>query len=144
MSHSEDPVDVTLALLVMVQNRIADVGLDALSPIERQVLALYDVWTQVQNGGFVQYMGNSASDAVHHALTGLTEVGGQHARQCIERAMATLGADWADLDHTVLIERIDAFDEDTWEALDDLADELFEGPIHFPTLIARRGTALLR
>lgn len=134
-----DPVDTTLALLDHVQARIQATGLDSLNPTERQILALYDVWTQVQAGGFNQYLWNPAADHATDALAGLALVQDAHCVRVLEQAFAALGPGGLALSHDERCRVLQDWDEDAWEPLEDLADELLDGPRSLPECIAALG-----
>jgi hypothetical protein len=63
-------------------------GFDALFREEQEVLALFWLDAEVQNGGLHQYFTNSSGDLVPFALSGLKRIGAVETLKVLESAMA--------------------------------------------------------
>lgn len=63
-------------------------GKETLSAPERQFLAVYQLHTDVNNGGFYGYFGNSAGDLVNDALLGLRNMGADRILDILKKACA--------------------------------------------------------
>ena len=61
-------------------------GNDSLSETERQFLGVYQLHTNVNNGGFYCYFTNSSGDLAAEALAGLERIGALHVRSLLSRA----------------------------------------------------------
>lgn len=88
---SSDPVDVMMLLLPHVQHRIAEAGVDELTETERIVFCMWDLVSEIENGGFVQYFLNSSGDLAREALTSLRLIGAPRTAALLQRVMARLG-----------------------------------------------------
>lgn len=98
-----DPVDVVMALFDQVQQRIGESGLGSLTAVELVVFCMYDLDSEVRNGGFGQFVFNSSGDRIPETLASLRMIGATQTASMLERVMARLGPQGASRDREVRI-----------------------------------------
>jgi HEAT repeat protein len=73
--------------------RLQEVGWEALTPVQRQVLAVEMLEGEVNNGGFDQYFYNSSGDTWPDAQAGLQAIGATEVGKLLARAVARFGSE---------------------------------------------------
>ena len=104
------------------QGRFWNVAFEELSAAERVFRAIWDLESDVNNGGFDQYYRNSSGDTAYHAVEALNEIGARAAAGIVARANAAFPDASPPRDQGMreeLVEEIEAGNEDCWDSLDD-------------------------
>jgi hypothetical protein len=120
----EDPVDIVIALFEQVQRRIVDVGFASLTPTEVLVFCMWDVVSEVNNGGFDQFFLNSSGDLAHETLAGLRAIGAAHTAELLAGLMSRFGAEGPPRDRDARIDALVSLREEDTEAFE-AADAAF-------------------
>jgi hypothetical protein len=88
-----------LDLVFEVTNRYLDVyllhGKAALKPEEAELLAVWLLDAEVNNGGFNQYFGNTLGDLISEAIEGLENIGAEDLASIADAAAAELPDNFA-------------------------------------------------
>jgi hypothetical protein len=111
-----DPVEVISMLFEEVQHRITAVGVDALTATEMTVFSMWDLISEVENGGFTQYFFNSSGDRAREARAALHAIGASETAAIFDGAVARLGAGVLSPDRDVRCEHLRELDESDWLA----------------------------
>jgi hypothetical protein len=133
---SSDPVDAVMGLLGHVQRRIANDGLGALTATELVVLSVYELITEVENGGFIQYFGNSSGDRSKEALASLRRIGAPKTADILARAMAQVGEQATSPDRATRARALGTLVERDYDVMEGLNDAFYAFPDPLWALIA--------
>ncbi len=125
---SDDPVVVVTGLLPIVQHRLGAMAVDELPEPQRILLVIYELISEVDNGGFIQYLGNSSGDHVAHARAALWTLGATDALGILDEVVSTLGAGVAHPDRATRAAVLEALDEDAYDAIEPLNDAFYDAP----------------
>jgi len=106
--------------------RVERVGLDGLSSAERTFHLVDSVLQEVNDGGFLQYFGNPASDRAREAITALERLGARHTAGLLRRALAVFGPDGPSPDWELRRAQVDVLDAASKQELAELDDEFYE------------------
>lgn len=104
------------------QGRFWKIAFEELSAPEQVFRAVWDLESDVNNGGFEQYYRNSSGDTACHVVRALTEIGARDAAGIVARAnsafpQASPPRDQGDREEQ--LEVIGPKNEDLWDSLDD-------------------------
>ena len=124
----DDPAVVVGELLPRVQAQIANVGIDGLPEAARWLFVIYELVVEVDNGGFIQFLGNSSGDRVDHVRTALRQLGATTTLQLLDDVIAKLGPAAADPDRQVRARVLEGLDEAAYEQIEPLDEAFYEGP----------------
>lgn len=124
----DDPVAVAMDLFPITQKRLAEVGIDGLHPAARLLFCLVELDQEVQNGGFIQYLGNSSGDRVSSARAALETLGASESLALLDAVVARIGPKSVDPERSVRAEVLDALEEEAYDEIDELNDAYYEDP----------------
>lgn len=131
-----DPVEVVMGLLEEVQGRIATQGLENLSSTELTLFSVYELISEVENGGFIQYLENSSGDRAHQALAGLRHIGAPESAAILERVIARLGSGAAVPERSARFVVLQQLGEQEWHAIEAENDAFYGQPEPLWALLA--------
>jgi hypothetical protein len=118
---------------------------------QQRFIAIWSLESDVNNGGFLQYFGNSMGGTAAFAADALKDIGAPNLAAIVERAVSLafpnrVPSDWDERGEIVdeieegddeLIMKFEALDEAFYEYPDDLVELLFDfvqkHPEHFPS-----------
>jgi hypothetical protein len=112
-------MDVT-ALTDASVSRFIESGATVLSPLERLLVAIWGLESDVNNGGFDQYYFNSYGDFAAETPSFLRAIGADHAAALVEQANTAFGAEGPPSDRDKrqeVLERISDGAAKQWDAL---------------------------
>lgn len=95
---------------------------------QKVVVALSDLETEVNNGGFHQYFINSSRETVHFVVEALKSIDAPSTADICERAIATAFPNGMPSDTELIRAVASSLDEHTKKKLDELSGEFFEYP----------------
>ena len=124
----DDPVAIVLDLFPITQERLAEVGFDGLHPAARLLFCLVEFDQEVQNGGFIQYLGNSSGDRAAATRAALETLGATQSLALLDEVVARIGPKSMDSDRSVRATVIDALGEEEYDEIDELNDAYYEDP----------------
>ncbi|HEX3864405.1 MAG TPA: DMP19 family protein [Stellaceae bacterium] len=115
--------------------RFWSVDFAELSPPERVFGVIWELESEVNNGGFQQYFLNSSGACVPEVVGALKAIAANKAAELVERAIETVGPgiQWAD--HEARQEKIDVLPEATLDALDKLDQAFMAYPDNLTALL---------
>lgn len=85
--------DVLVTLRERIYPRQDSNGNDALNEFELTIAAVYDLFSEVNNGGFHQWLFNSSGDLASKAAASLHRIGDHNVAALADRACAAFGAE---------------------------------------------------
>ncbi|MEP9412906.1 DUF4375 domain-containing protein [Gordonia sp. VNQ95] len=119
----------------ILHRRWGEVGFGDLDDDERETLALWWLEADTANGGFEQFLWNSAGDLLPIALSGLRRVGAEGTLTAVTEAVAVLGPDYpADrmVRDAVLADLVTRLGQDTYDHLfDEVTDIIADNVDNF-------------
>jgi hypothetical protein len=101
-------------------------GFDSLSHPERVLHHVYWLETEINNGGFEQYFGNSSGDYAIDTPAALDEIGAHQTAQLVRRAMDLFPGGPPPSDRQKRVEKLNLMDDDTVKQLSALDSEFLE------------------
>jgi hypothetical protein len=134
----ESTVDKSQALLRLSElhsGRFWKQAFETLSPPEKVFRAIWELETEVNNGGFDQYFFGPGGDSAKHAISALEEVGAPRMAGIVQRALRVFGPDGPAPDRAERQRQLDALDVDQVDALDDLDAEFYLYPENLTELL---------
>ena len=125
-SHDEirqipDPYQRYLQWSDYAATKHIDKGYDALSASERDLVHVFWLEGEVNNGGFEQFFFNTAGDYAMAAVDTLQRIGSSEALALLHQAISAFGADPPATDRTTRQSQMEDLPEaaaDLWEELD--------------------------
>jgi hypothetical protein len=99
--------------------------------------AVWELESQVNNGGFGQYFFNSDSDIIAHAPAALRAIGAQKCAALVERALRLVFPSDPPTEHNARLELLDALDDDGREELEAFDRAFFGYPDNLTDLLYR-------
>lgn len=114
--------------------RLWGVDYAALSRPEQVFLCIWELESEVNNGGFHQYFYNDSGKLAPHAVEALHTVGAQQAATIVEQAIELLGADMPWNDESARTERLEAISPEVFESLD---EAFYQYPDDLTTMLYR-------
>lgn len=91
-AHESD-LELVYALAARIDERERGVGWDGLTSAERLVSAVFRLEAEVTNGGYEQYVWNTAPGREREALAGLETLGAARRRDVLRQVLAAFGPD---------------------------------------------------
>ena len=116
-------------------DRLAAVGFAALPERERDLVALWQVEAEVNNGGFVNYYSGAAGDTAFHAPDALARVGAVEKAAIVRTANTLFGPGGPPRDpeeRCAAVKRLSAQDLAT---IDDLEKRYYGDPVDIDELV---------
>jgi len=108
-----------------------------LSAPERVFRVVWELESQVNNGGFDQFFYNSAGDVVAHAAGFLEEIGAAQMARIVRSAASVFGPAGPALDREQRRVQLDDLDDDQADALESLDAEFYGYPENLTELLYR-------
>jgi len=103
---------------------------------EQQVFsAIWELESQVNNGGFLQYFQSTGGHTINVAPRALRAIGAARSADIVDRALAVVGADGLPDDQASREQLIGALDEPSLGALEALDREFFAYPDNLTDLL---------
>lgn len=123
------------AKLEQARAREAQAGFDALDEAQRLVLVLGGMEAEIANGGFEQYLINSAGDHAHRVLEALGRVQARIARGIVADALRPFGKAGPPADRDARIAAVQAVPQKQRAAWDRLSTRFFAAGECLPQLV---------
>lgn len=99
-----------------------------LSAAEQHFLAIWELESRVNNGGFEQYFYNSSGDSAFAAVDALNKIGARKAAKIVAQANSVFPNAIAPKDEVERREKLDALNAEQKELLERLDEEFMEYP----------------
>ena len=109
----------------MFGNWTSDRSLDELSDAQRKFYAVYDLETEINNGGFHQYFSNSAGDQSKTCLIALAEMEATAARALLVEALTIFPENFPVEDRNARNEQLDELDDEAFDRLSPLDERWY-------------------
>lgn len=97
--------------------------------------AVYDLESQVNNGGFLQYFGSSDDNAAEFAPKALRAIGANRCADIVDRALRTLSPSQLPSSSSTCAELVDALSDEDREPFDALDSEFYCYPDNLTDLL---------
>lgn len=97
---------------------------EELTPPEQVFLCVWELESEVNNGGFDQYFSNSSGDYARHVEAALVAIGAKRMQKIVRQAIETVGEEVLAEDQEHRQERLLALDDERKERLEKI-DQLF-------------------
>jgi hypothetical protein len=107
---------------------------DELAEADRVLICIWELESEVNNGGFHQYYFNSSGDYAYFAPTALRKIGALSMADIVERANAAFGPGGPPTSRQERQARLTALRKDLW---DDLDRQFYDYPDDIATLLER-------
>jgi len=110
------------------RGRFWKVPFENLSEAEQIFRAIWDLESEVNNGGFYQYYYNNSGDTACHVVAALEEIGAEAAAGIVAKANAAFYPVSPSIEQDVRREQLEVIEskyEDLWDSLD---EEFFSYP----------------
>ena len=135
VTTSDDEKNLRLiALAEGLQPRWLEVAYESLSPVEQTFRLVWEVESEVNNGGFHLYFHNSSGEGAPLAAGALGSIGALAAADIVSRAVAAIGdVRWRD--DEARRQHLTSLPEETLDALDGLDQEFFGYPDNLTALL---------
>jgi hypothetical protein len=133
-----DVAEMNRRLLTLAESpraRFWRVKFDALSVPESVFRAVWELETEVNNGGFHQYFFNSSGKFARFALDALRAVGASQTAGILELAISVIGTDVQWSNDAARQERLVALPDEAVEELNDLDHAFFGYPDNLTALL---------
>ncbi len=101
--------DLVVDLVDRIRPRYDEGGLEALNEPERIILAVYDLYSYVCNGGFGMWIFDIGGDLAHGTPSYLETIGDPKVARLVRRILAEFGDDGL-LDYSLRMEQFDALE----------------------------------
>ena len=118
-----------------VEAQFADADPATLPPAVQVFWVIWQLEAEVNNGGFLQYFGNSSGRLVPHAVAALRTIGANTMADIVERAIFVAGRDIAWADDEARSTALNALGPDVPEELDFLDRAFFTYPDNLTVLL---------
>ena len=99
---------------------------EELTPHEQVFLCVWELESEVNNGGFDQYFSNSSGDYARHVVAALGAIGAGRMQKIVKQAIETVGEGVLEEDQEQREERLIALDDERRERLEKI-DQLYYG-----------------
>lgn len=95
LSHKgkEDDLDLANSIGFQLMEKIGVSGIDSLSDEEKYFYAVYELDSEVNNGGYLQYFDNSSGDLAYLIIDALQSIGLNKVLQITKEALDIYGGD---------------------------------------------------
>jgi hypothetical protein len=118
----------TFLLELSERGRFWRLELGELSPAERVFRAIWDLETEVNNGGFEQYYSNSAGDTAFLVVDALKTIGAHHAARIVAEASGVFPGSMPPRERDERQAILDSLHEEQRAQLESLDDAFFGYP----------------
>jgi len=116
--------------------KAAEWNADALAPHDRELLALWRLDADVNNGGFLQFLGNWGVAEVAHALRGLDAIGARRSHELVSAAWNLVRPLVESDDVNSIDDLIRAPGEEGRSRLDEIDEAYWDDPDGMPRLVS--------
>jgi len=126
------------AYLISLSDRLSPIAnerFSELSPSERVFILIWELETEVNNGGFNQFFFNSAGDRASATAVALRTIGAERAATIVDRANSSF-PDGPPADQAVRQNVLEGIDPDT-ELFEELDQEFLDYPEDLAALLYR-------
>ena len=110
----------------LVFERYGKLGYEKLSQPEKVFVCVWDLESEVNNGGFDQYYFNSSGDHALDALESLNTIGAKHTADLVKQANTLFGAAGPSPDQEKREKQLDALSETATKKLVQIEREFFK------------------
>ncbi len=117
------------------KGRFWNVAFEDLSSSEQVFLAIWDLESEVNNGGFEQYYCNSSGDTAFAVLSALEQIGAQAVAKIVSRANSAFPSELPPRNRCERQQLIEEFDSRVQDMLDSLDEEFFGYPDNLTDLL---------
>jgi hypothetical protein len=131
-------IDKNIALIELSENpatRLWTLDFDDLSLPEQVFCSIWELESQVNNGGFDQYYFNSSGDTAFAVESALRTIGAHHCADIVRRANSMFEGGAPPRDRLARQAAWDAISDDSKDRLDDLDHEFFQYPDDLTSLL---------
>jgi hypothetical protein len=118
-------------------DRLAAVGFDGLTEGERDLVALWQVEAEVNNGGFARYYSKTAGDLAFHAPEALARVGAAQKAAIVRAANALFGPHGPPRDRQKRQNALKALSPQAVSSFDELEKRFYQDPADVDELVER-------
>lgn len=118
--------EMIIELSYGLSDKIHKNGFDSLTQPEKVLHHVYWLESEINNGGFEQYFGNSSGDYALDTPAALDEIGAHQTSQLVKRAIDLFPGGIPPRDRQQRVEKLNLFDDDMINQLGNLTSEFFE------------------
>lgn len=121
----EDTDDATMEVLEYLSDKY-DNDPSSLNQYEKNLLNIFELEAEVNNGGFEQYFYNSAGSNTKETLHALEEIKASNTKLLLEKAIKVFPGGKVEKDHEKRQDIIDELPEDCQDKWNELDDDFYQ------------------